>query len=463
MAETATEDLVRVAADILGTDLGPARRADLARAAAAARAADGPDAEPLDDAALARRLRAAAADDPVRRAFVEGLTISETHFFRIGSQFDALAERVLPSLLVARRRTRRLRLWSAGCSTGEEAWTLAILLERLIPPGWDAAVLATDVDERTLARARRGVYGLRSFRQTPDGVRARWFTPVADGWEVDPVLRRRVRFAPLNLATDDYPSFATGTAGVDVILCRNVLVYFTPGAQARVAARLARCLAPGGWLSVAPAELSAAEFPGLEVRHFPAAILHQRPDPLAAEVTPPLPAAVPARPSAPSGPRSPGRPTTPETTAERAVEVTPEALCRAADRLAEARAAADRNEQAAARRLVDAALEVDPLLAPARELRAQLLVEDGDEEAAEGELRAALFLDPARPVAHAMLGALLARRGERSRAAAAAAEVRRLLAGRAAAELVPGVADLTVGRLLADVDAWAGPAGGPRR
>ena len=105
----------------------------------------------------------------------------------------------------------------------------------------------------------------------------------------------------------------------------------------------------------------------------------------------------------------------------------------------------------------EAALEADPLLAVARELRAQLLLDDGDDDGAEGELRATLFLDPTRPVAHATLGALLARRGERSRAAAAAAEVRRLLAGRAAGESLPGGGGLTVGRLLADLDTWSGP------
>jgi len=458
MAEAGTGQLGRVAADLLGADLGPPRTADLARAAQAARAADRRGGGPLDDAGLARRLRTAAPDDPVRRAFVEALTVSETHLFRIRGQFDVLAERVLPSLVVARRRTRRLRLWSAGCSTGEEAWTLAILLQRLLPPGWDANVLATDVAERALAQARRGVYGARSFRQTPDSVRARWFTPAGDRWEVDPALRRRVRFAPLNLATDDYPSFENGTAGLDLVLCRHVLVYFTAEARARVAARLARCLAPGGWLAVAPAELSAAEFPGLEVRHFPSAILHQRPDPVAERSgSAPARAPVPAAPASPR--RAPPEKATPTATPETGAA---ETARRAADRLAGARAAADRGDGTAARRLADAALDADPLLAPARELRAQLLLEDGDDEAAEGELRAALFLDPARPVAHAMLGALLARRGERSRAAAAAAEARRLLAGRPAGETVPGEGELTVGRLLADVEAWAGPAEGAR-
>jgi len=276
------EAFAGLAADLLGADIGPGRAADLDRAVRAATRAAG---DPLGPEALATRLRTAPPGDPVRRAFVEALTISETHFFRLQGQFDALAERVFPALLAGRATTTHLRLWSAGCSTGEEAWSLAILLERLLPTGWDASVLATDVDEAALERAERGIYGARSFRGVPDWVRARWFTAAGPGrWEVAPPLRRRVRFAVLNLVADDYPSSGNGTGAVDLLLCRNVLMYLTPGARAAVAVRLARSLAPGGWLAVAPAEVSSADFPDLAVRQFPLAILHQRPEPAAPDL-----------------------------------------------------------------------------------------------------------------------------------------------------------------------------------
>ncbi|HET9771071.1 MAG TPA: CheR family methyltransferase [Acidimicrobiia bacterium] len=443
--EARPEALVAVAAELLGADVGTARAADLDRAARAAAVAAG---EPLDAPALAERIRSAPPDDPVQAAFVRALTIRETHFFRVRGQFEALAERVLPALIADRAPGRRLRLWSAGCSTGEEAWSLAILLEQLAPVGWHATVLATDVDERALDHARRGVYGARSFRgETPDRVRARWFRPADGGWEVDPRLRRRVHFARLNLVSDPYPSYGTRTSAIDLVLCRNVLIYFTAEARARTAARLAACVAPGGWLAVAPAELGAVPFPGLTVRHFPAAILHQRPDPRSATVAPapaPPPRAAPRRPH-PAAPE-PARATEPAGPA-----------APAARRLAQARRCADRGQRAEAERLLRSALEADPLLAAARELRAQLLLEQGDDEGAEDELRGALFLDPGLAVAQATLGALLARRGEHSRARAAAAEVRRLLAGRAPDETVPGAATVTVGGLLADLDTWDRP------
>ncbi len=439
------EALVAVAAELLGADVGTARAADLDRAARAAAAVAG---EPLDGPALAGRLRSAPVDDPVRTAFVQALTIRETHFFRVRGQFEALAERVLPDLLARRAGggKPRLRLWSAGCSTGEEAWSLAILLERLAPAGCHATVLATDVDERALEHARRGVYGPRSFRETPEWVRARWFTRTDGGWEVDARLRRRVHFARLNLVTDPYPSYETRTSAIDLVVCRNVLIYFTAEARFETAARLAACVAPGGWLAVAPAELGAVPFPGLAVRHFPGAILHQRPDPRTPDSGPapgaapaPRPARAPAR--APAAPKAGVGPTNGG----------------AAGRLAEARRYADRGQRAEAERLLESALEADPLLAGARELRAQLLLEQGDDEGAEDELRGALVLDPGLAVAHATLGALLARRGDRSRARAAAAEVRRLLAGRAPEETVPGAGPVTVGHLLADLDTWDGP------
>jgi chemotaxis protein methyltransferase CheR len=283
------EALVAVAAEVVGAEVGAARAGDLERAVAAATAAAG---EPLDAAGLARWLRAAPPDDPLRRAFVEALTVCETHFFRLRRQFDAIGERVLPGLLLARQETRRLRVWSAGCSTGEEAWSLAILLEQVVPTGWDATVLATDVDESALEQARRGVYGTRSFRETPAWVRSKWFSETADGWEVGARLRPRVRFACSNLVSDPLPpADLGGPGGVDLVVCRNVLMYFTAEARARTAARLSGCLAPGGWLAVAPAELSPSTFPDLTVRHFPDAILYQRPDPAAASAEPVIPAA----------------------------------------------------------------------------------------------------------------------------------------------------------------------------
>ncbi|MGH9009723.1 MAG: CheR family methyltransferase, partial [Acidimicrobiia bacterium] len=277
--------------------VGAARAADLDRAVAAALAAAG---DSLDAAELARRLRTVPPDDPLRRAFVEALTICETHFFRLGRQFDALGERVLPALLLARQATRRLRLWSAGCATGEEAWSLAILLEQVVPPGWDATVLASDVDEGALEHAGRGVYGPRSLRETPEWVRSRWFTATADGWEVGDRLRRRVRFARSNLVSDPLPPADLEPGGVDLVVCRNVLMYFTAEARARTAARLSHCLAPGGWLAVAPAELSQAFFPDLAVRHFPDAILYQRPDSAAEPPAQPAAAPPPTEPPAPS-------------------------------------------------------------------------------------------------------------------------------------------------------------------
>src|SRR5205085_1716639 len=127
-----------------------------------------------------------------------------------------------------RRKVQRLRVWSAGCATGEEAYSLAILLEELLPDlaFWDVQILATDINRRSLARAQVGVYSPWSFREVPEGIQARYFTVQGRNFEVLPRIRERVSFAYLNLVEDNYPSLLNHTHDLDLILFRNVLIYF---------------------------------------------------------------------------------------------------------------------------------------------------------------------------------------------------------------------------------------------
>src|SRR5262249_44046280 len=178
-------------------------------------------------------------DGPRSAALVAGLTVGETHFFRNEPQFAALESHVLPELIARHALDRRLRVWSAGCATGEEAYSLAILLIRLLPDiaAWDVSVLATDVNEDALSRAREGVYGRWSFRGVPDHLPAEFFQADGERLSVRADVRGLVRFERLNLVGDAYPSAATGTVELDLILCRNVLIYFGPEAMGAVVRR----------------------------------------------------------------------------------------------------------------------------------------------------------------------------------------------------------------------------------
>jgi len=143
------------------------------------------------------------------------LTIGETYFFRDQPTLEALAEHILPPLIRARRgRERRLRIWSAACCSGEEPYTLAILLHELLPDltDWHVTITATDINARFLHKAAEGIYGDWSFRGAPAWLRSRYFKRTADGrYAIVPEIKRLVRFAHLNLVEDVYPSPATET------------------------------------------------------------------------------------------------------------------------------------------------------------------------------------------------------------------------------------------------------------
>ncbi len=234
-----------------------------------------------DAAACAQWLLSTPLSRAQLHALAGHLTIGETYFFRDHSLFEALAERVLPELIFRRRRDgdRRLRLWSAACCTGEEPYSLAAVLHRLIPDpqDWRISILATDINERFLKKAVAGVYGEWSFRESTPDFLERCFTPTARGrYEIRPELKRWVSFAHLNLAEDTFPSLVTDTHAMDVIFCRNVLMYFTPAHARRVIENLHRSLVEGGWLAVSASETSQALFSRFTTVNFPGCLLYHK-------------------------------------------------------------------------------------------------------------------------------------------------------------------------------------------
>lgn len=192
------------------------------------------------------------------------LTIGETYFFREKTALEAFERSIVPALLDKRRSgLRRLRVWSAGCCTGEEPYSVAMLLDRLIPDPehWDLTLLATDINPDFLRKAIRGEYSEWSFRGAPRWIRQRYFhTGPAGRLRLDERIRKRVQFASLNLADDLYPSAANNTQAMDVIFCRNVLMYFTPRQARQVVDKLYSSLIDGGWLIVSPAEATGTLF-----------------------------------------------------------------------------------------------------------------------------------------------------------------------------------------------------------
>lgn len=323
------------------------------------------------------------------------LTVGETYFFREEKSFAALETHVLPELIRRRRDGEKyLRIWSAGCCTGEEPYSVAILLSRMIPDldDWTLALLATDINPHFLRKVSSGQYSEWSFRATPSWIRERYFTRTAgDRFEVDPRIRRLVTSSYLNLAEDAYPSLLNNTNAMDIIFCRNVLMYFSKERAQEVIHNLYRCLVEGGWLIVSPSETSHVLFSEFVTVNYPGVILYKK-DSVAGHRRLDAPF--------PRWSEEPPVPFWPPVNA-----TTPEPTPRLAPTVAEAQpaAAADRKTEAA---------RPDPL-GQARVLYGQ----DRYDEAVE-TLQAALAREPGNTGAMALLARTLANQGRLAEALA---------------------------------------------
>ncbi|MBM4064797.1 MAG: tetratricopeptide repeat protein [Planctomycetes bacterium] len=199
---------------------------------------------------------------PLTKSHVEilanHLTVGETYFFRDKESFQVIENRILPELLRSRQENeKRLRIWSAGCSTGEEPYSIAILLSRMIPDlkDWNITITATDINLRSLKKASVGLYSEWSFRNAPSWLKEIYFKRTKNGhYEIIPAIRKMVTFQYLNLAEDVYPSLLNNTNAMDIIFCRNVLMYFSPERAKKAVHGFFNSLLSDGWLLVSPTE-----------------------------------------------------------------------------------------------------------------------------------------------------------------------------------------------------------------
>lgn len=234
---------------------------------ALARAAETLDVAP--DAAV-DWLASGASDLALWQDVIELLLVRETSFFRHRAWFTRLENDVLVPLIAAKRAAgvRRISVWSAGCASGEEPYSIAIALDQALHgEQWDVRIIGTDLNERALEAARIGRYRAWALREVDVTLRARYFTEIGpDCFEIAKSIREKVSFYAVNLV--DTP----GIANIDLLVCRNVLIYLTAEHQAALARRLTECLALDGWLAVAPVEANAEWFPELEAVRLPSAI-----------------------------------------------------------------------------------------------------------------------------------------------------------------------------------------------
>lgn len=392
---------------------------------------------------LVQRLR---SDRQVFDAVMEEVTIGETYFFRDPAQLSAIREVVLPALLECRHEAP-LRIWSAGCSTGEEAYSLAIILEE---EGLShrASILATDISAAALHRARCGEYGRWSMRGDPDGRLGPYFSQEGTKFVIAERLRNRVRFERLNLASDVYQSSACGTDRLDLVLCRNVLIYFSDSHVRAVARRLYDSLADGGWLVTGASDPPLWAHAPFTTVILPGAFLYRRLDgtkPGERELSTTSFRQKPALDKQPFEPAScpPPRAPSPTGTSKR------ENANNGAQNGGQTGAPADEKawigrirklssgDIVRAQEAASEALSRHPLSIEIHYLRALLLVALDRHDEAVAMLRRLLYIDRSLAVVHLALGTLLQRRSDFRGARRCFDTARRLAAARPAGEEVP--------------------------
>lgn len=245
----------------MGWEFGQSRNSDLQRAVIALAVENG---VPKTSAALRRWLDSLQWGPREFEILARHLTVGETYFFREKPHLDFFRKTIVPELVASRQNgNRTIRVWSAGCCTGEEPYSLAILLWESVPDisQWKVTILATDVNQTFLDKAAKGLFSAWSFRETPETVRQRYFVRKGNLWQVLPEIREMVTYMSLNLASDAYPSENNNTSGFDVIFCRNVLMYFTQQQIRMVIARFYQSLNNPGYLIPGIVESNNENFP----------------------------------------------------------------------------------------------------------------------------------------------------------------------------------------------------------
>lgn len=205
------------------------------------------------------------------------LTISETYFWREPQVFTALTDFILPELIKSKKKGEKsIRIWSAGCSTGEEPYSIAIALQKTIQKieDWNITILATDINPKALSKAVSGIYGTYSFRNSPAWLKSRYFRNKEDRqFEIIPEIKQMVTFTCLSLVE---MSAISNASTMDIIFCRNVLMYFTSEWVTKISQNLFKTLSEDGWFVVSSSELSSYVFPQFTPVNFPGAILYRK-------------------------------------------------------------------------------------------------------------------------------------------------------------------------------------------
>jgi chemotaxis protein methyltransferase CheR len=209
------------------------------------------------------------------------LTTGETYFFRDRGQMDLIQHTILPEIMARKQQAiakPTLRIWSAGCSTGEEPYSIATIVKELIPNylNWNLLILGTDINTESIAKAKAANFSEWSFRMVKPELKQRYFRNQEKSWQLNQQIRQMVKFRTGNLLTDDYPSLNSDIYNMDIIICRNVFIYFNTENVETILRKLYQSLSPGGYLIVGHTELHDLNLQGFVPQSFDESVIYQR-------------------------------------------------------------------------------------------------------------------------------------------------------------------------------------------
>jgi len=373
---------------------------------------------------------------------VEQLTIGETFFFRHQEMFHALRDYVIPDVLERNKDSRRLRIWSAGCSVGAEPYSLSILLREVLGAkfhDWSIEILGTDINRRFLKIAEKAVYDRWALRGLTEELCRKCFTQHKTKWHLNDQFRQGVRFRHHNLVSDIFPMPTQDLYSFDLVICRNVMIYFDVTTIRRLAEQFHQTLVPGGWLAVGHAEPHTEIFQEYHTINAPGAVLYQRAsfhsprrtEPVVYRIPSPLPAAKAATVAIPLPTLAIPRITIPEKQAD----------------IEKLQMLANTGDLPAALACCERLIAEDRLNASYHFFRGLILAQLGDASGASQALFRCLYLQRDLALAHYYLGVVqtsLGENGDRH-----FRNTRDLLAGKSEDASVPLGDELTIGELRA--------------
>lgn len=209
---------------------------------------------------------------------INAFTVNETYFYREDHQLRCMTSNLLDEIVLQKTPDETIRIWSLPCSTGEEPFSIAIWLMENWPAvdRYNIEIIGSDIDTRALAGAAEGIYGERALMRLSRAIKERYFRPLVDGtYQIDPGLRDSIRFTKVNLI--DTPSMAE-YRNIDIVFCRNVLIYFDDASRRLAAENVYDCLRPGGYICLGHSETMSRISALYRVRRFPDAIVYQKPE-----------------------------------------------------------------------------------------------------------------------------------------------------------------------------------------